>query len=438
MALPKIAENLATAFLGSDWSARDLARRGRLACGQGGRWLRGLVRRLLKAFPGQPAANQLETLTRFIESDRAFLNASRGLTVRQYFWLKPVMDPAAGTPASWQVPAIVTAGVLADWLGICPGELDWFADRQGREAKVPPGPLRHYTYQWLRTSRKARLLEAPKARLKAIQRRILHDILDCIPPHDAAHGFRAGRSLASFVAPHAGQRIVLRLDLRDFFASIRARRIERLFRIAGYPSAVARILAGLCTNVVPDDAWPAPSEEIRLPHRPLFARPHLPQGAPTSPALANLCAYRLDCRLAALARAAGARYTRYADDLAFSGARDFERSSRRFHVQVCLVALEEGFEVNTRKTRFMRPGVRQYLAGLVVNCRPNIIRADYDLLKATLHNCIVQGPRSQNHDGYPDFRAHLLGRIAWVEQFHSDRGRRLREMFDHIRWEMEV
>ena len=98
----------------------------------------------------------------------------------------------------------------------------------------------------------------------------------------------------------------------------------------GYAEHVADLLAGLCTNAAPHRVWTAPaSHELRD----LYRRPHLPQGAPTSPALANICMYRADCRLAGLARSAGAVYTRYADDMAFSGDTDFERRVDRFSTQ---------------------------------------------------------------------------------------------------------
>src|SRR5205814_1885064 len=119
------------------------------------------------------------------------------------------------------------------------------------------------------------------------------------------------------------------------------------------------LLTGLCTNVVPPEVLDALPRPGQAPYR----APHLPQGAPTSAALANLCAYRLDCRLAGLARSVGAAYTRYADDLAFSGDAPLERSARRFQLAVCRIAAEEGFEVHTRKSRFMRQGVRQQLCG---------------------------------------------------------------------------
>src|SRR6185437_9583766 len=131
--------------------------------------------------------------------------------------------------------------------------------------------------------------------------------------------------------------------------------------------------------------------------RALYARPHLPQGAPTSPALANLCLYRADCRLAGLAKSAEAEYTRYADDLAFSGGDAFERCVERFSTHVAAILFEEGFSVHHRKTRIMRQGVRQHLAGLVSNRCMNVARSDFDRLKATLTNCVRLGPASQNH-----------------------------------------
>jgi RNA-directed DNA polymerase len=349
---------------------------------------------------------------------------------------RPRMERVAGPPGTWPVPRLPTPGRLADWVGVTPRELDWFADckRLNDDAK---SALRHYTLRWLKkSSGRYRLLEVPKSRLKAIQRQLLDDLLAHVPPHDAAHAFRTGRSLVGFAAPHAGQRLVLRLDLHDFFPSVRATRVHALFRRLGYPIGVARLLTGLCTHSVAPGEWPVVTAADTA-CRQRCALPHLPQGAPTSPALANLCAWRFDTRLAALAVSAGAKYTRYADDLAFSGGHDFERAARRFQVQVMRIALEEGFEINARKTRFMRPGVRQQLCGVVLNTRPNIRRDEFDRLKAILHNCVKHGPNTQNRAALPDFRAHLLGRIGWVEHLHPARGVKLRAVFNLIAWDRE-
>jgi RNA-directed DNA polymerase len=166
----------------------------------------------------------------------------------------------------------------------------------------------------------------------------------------------------------------------------------------------------------------------------MYARPHLPQGAPTSPALANLSFYRADCRLNALAKSASARYTRYADDLAFSGGAEFESSAERFGLHVAAILLQEGFRVHHRKTRLMRQGVRQHLAGLVTNHRVNVVRRDFDRLKAILTNCARTGPENQNRDGRPRFREYLWGRVAFVEMINPAKGTRLRAIFERIQW----
>jgi hypothetical protein len=121
--------------------------------------------------------------------------------------------------------------------------------------------------------------------------------------------------------------------------------------------------------------------------------------------------------------------------LVFSGGEGLERAARRFHVYVCRVALEEGFEVHTRKSHFLRQGVRQQVAGVVLNAHPNINRRDYDRLKAVLCNCARHGPQAQNREGQADFRAHLLGRLGYVAMLNPEKGRRLRTLFDAIAWE---
>ena len=422
------------------WHLEALVARGARAFGRRARWIRPLVRRLLAAFdPGRRPTQ--ESVASFVLEDVGFRRVSRrkGLAL---VWTKPepaVMFPAPGAPSSWPVPAIVTPRALAERLALLPSELDWFADCQARGRRAAAGALRHYRYRWqAKRSGSSRLIEAPKPRLKLIQRQLLDEILEPIPPHDAAHGFRAGRSVRSYIDGHVGQSIVLKMDLRDFFPTISAARITALFLTAGYPEPVARLLSGLCTNSVPSDVWADPSCPIHGPEhwrlRRLYRAPHLPQGAPTSPALANLCAHRLDCRLSALANQAEGRYTRYADDLVFSGGLAFAKSIERFPIHVGAVALEEGFVIQPRKTRVMRQGVRQRVAGVVLNERPNVPRADYDTLKAILHNCVRHGPQSQNREARNDFRAHLAGRIAYVASLNPERGKRLRAVFQRIPW----
>jgi hypothetical protein len=106
----------------------------------------------------------------------------------------------------------------------------------------------------------------------------------------------------------------------------------------------------------------------------------------------------------------------------------------RFSTHVAAILVEEGFNVNHWKTRIMRQGVQQRLAGLVANQRLNVRRSDFDRLKATLNNCVRHGPESQNRIAHPPFRAHLDGRVGWVESVNPAKGQRLRAVFEQIRW----
>jgi len=340
-----------------------------------------------------------------------------------------VLDPPRFAPlaalAGLNIPRLATTGELAAWLGISPAELDWFADERRTHGRAETQAIKHYRYALIpKRDGTPRLLEAPKPRLKAIQRRILHEILDAVPAHGAAHGFVAGRSCRTGAQIHAGEAVVATFDLAGFFPSMSGPRIHGIFRSLGYPWAVARALAGLCTTITPRDLRPDA----------MFGVPHLPQGAPTSPALANLLAFRLDRRLAGLAGAVGANYTRYADDLAFSGDAAFAKALPRFAKAVEAILEEEGFRLNAAKTRIMPSTSRQRVTGIVVNAHCNTGRAEFDALKAMLHNCARNGPASQNRENVPDFRAHLQGKIAWVAQINPARGAKLWRLFDGIDW----
>jgi retron-type reverse transcriptase len=431
----RVASLLAHLFADTQWDEAALLERCESAFGKRFRWCRPLVKRIMIRFPQPPPREALEI---FLVSDEGF-NRTR-LRLLSNCW--PVLGGASmrsKLPFDTEIPSLCNTRQLADWLGLRISELDWFADLKGLLRNTPSEKLSHYRYRVLAKRFGAvRLIESPKPRLKAAQRQILRQILDKIRPHDAAHGFRQGRSIATFVAPHIGQAVVARMDLTDFFPCIQRARVAAVFRTAGYPDTVARLLGGLCTNIAPAHVWAhdemLPSSETSFSLARFYGVPHLPQGSPTSPAIANLCAYRLDCRLAGLARVAGAEYTRYADDLAFSGDADFARKVERFLVHVAATVSEEGFVVHHRKTRIMRGGVRQHLAGIVVNRRMNVRRTEYDRLKATLMNCYRHGTEGQNRAKHRDFRAHLQGRIAFVAQVHPERGRRLRAIFDSIDW----
>jgi len=434
---------IARSILAGEPLADAVTARVRRTLGRNWRWVRGLAQRYEQAFGGGARPRHRDVV--------AFLKVDDGLGYAAHRYKGElrigewISEPAVMYPVRaarfWPVPKIETQGELAAWLGVMQSELEWFADLKRLNARVGSGdgPVSHYHYRVLaKKSGNIRLIEAPKQKLKELQRVILSELLEKVPVHEAAHGFLKGRSIKTFAAPHVGRQVLLRMDLSDFFPSISGARVQALFRTAGYPDAVADLLGGICTNAAPRRMWKTIGKRLdtlkMAEARALYAFRHLPQGAPTSPALANLCAYRVDCRLGGLAEAAGAAYTRYADDLAFSGGPELERSIERFALRVAAILMEEGFNVHHRKTRVMRQGVRQHLAGLVTNEKLNVVRADFDKLKAILTNCVRHGAESQNREGHPAFRQHLDGRIGFVEMVNWAKGARLRRIFEQIEW----
>jgi hypothetical protein len=347
----------------------------------------------------------------------------------------PVMGALPEGLITFPLPELATWKDLRLWLGLSNSELAWFADREGRQNRVSEAKLHHYRYRWLEKPLGGRrLLEIPKVRLKTMQRQILHALLDRVPAHPAAHGFRRHRSCLSYVTPHLGQAAVLRMDLQDFFHQVPVGRIGALFRRLGYPDNVARLLQGLCTHAASPILAGQAFGSLNWETRQRLHDKHLPQGAPSSPAIANLCAWRLDRRLQGVADRFGLVYTRYADDLAFSGSAELLSLTPFLRALVGKVALEEGFPVNQCKTRLQTRARSQRLAGIVINERPNLPRHEFDVLKATLYNCVRFGPDGQNRQQHADFRSYLAGRLAYASWLNPAKAERLQSLWRRIQW----
>ena len=413
-----LAAAIAGAFVAGKWAPEPMGSRAARALGEGRRraWLVHLAADVVAAWP-EPPLDRPRELTAFVAAHprlaQAMGSTARGLPkLRARTWAG---TPTEMAPARWAVRPIDDLAALAAWLGVDAGRLAWFCDVRSLERTAKDEALRHYSRRWVgKADGSARLLEAPKRELKDLQRQVLRQVLDRIPPHPAAHGFRSGRSALTAAAPHVGRAVVVRLDLEAFFTSVSAGRVYGLFRLAGYPEPVAHSLAGLCTTAAPVAALraaPAANPERpatierrrRLLHR--LAAPHLAQGSPTSPALANLIAHRLDRRLTGLAAAMGATYTRYADDLVFSGDASLGRrgAAERLEAQVAEIARDEGFRVHDRKTRVRTAAQRQVVTGLVVNSEagPRVARVEYDRLRAVLHDAARSGPAAATHEMRP-------------------------------------
>ena len=425
---------VAVALLAGDWTLDSMRTRGQDAFGTRARWVGVLVTEVLELYrdPPQDRPRELAAVIATLPAwQRASARRSRRPRVRSW---TPTATAMGRT--RWPVADLPDLGALARLLDIDTGELAWFADVRATERRAAQ-PLRHYRWRALPKRDGVRLVAAPKPRLKEIQRRLLRHVLNPIALHDAAHGGVPTRSVRSALAPHAGRLVVVRADLEAFFASVAAGRVYGVLRTAGYPEAVAHTITGLCTTVVPIEVWQAiedrgdPDRQWRLGRA--LARPHLPQGAPTSPALANLVTFSLDRRLAGVARTFDADYTRYVDDLTFSGTARLRNGRSAFIERVETIVRAEGFALVEAKTVVLGQAGRQQLLGAVVNERPTLPRHERDALRALLHNCAAHGWRTQARDR-PNFPEHVRGRVAHANGLDPVFGQRLRALYDAVNW----
>ena len=152
------------------------------------------------------------------------------------------------------LPHLTTPEELADWLEVSPGKLAWLTHRFTEGHRPPSEKSAHYHFHWIdKKSGGARLIEAPKPLLKSLQRKVLREIIEKIPPHPSAHGFVKGRSIVSNARPHVGRHTILKLDLENFYPSVRYRRVAAIFRSVGFSRDVAIWLARLTTSSAPYD-----------------------------------------------------------------------------------------------------------------------------------------------------------------------------------------
>jgi RNA-directed DNA polymerase len=292
------------------------------------------------------------------------------------------------------VPQLPTLGVLAIALKVTPRRLGWLQGDCGPDPQT--GISIHYRQKMIpKRSGGERTLLIPKPELMAAQRWILRNILDCVPLHDAAYGFRRGRSALQNAQKHCARAVVVTCDLRDFFPSINCPRVAGVFRLLGYSEPVARTLALLCTTRLPKSS-----------------RRVLPQGAPSSPALSNIVAFHMDTRLAALSAKLGFTYTRYADDCTFSG--DDPAHLGALIRGVRRIVTNERFRLHEKKLHIRRRGARQQVTGIVVNQRPGVPRAERRHLRAVLHQARRTSLEEQNRQGHPNFLDYLRGKLAYI------------------------
>lgn len=272
-----------------------------------------------------------------------------------------------------------------------------------------------------------RELAAPHKDLARCQRWVFDKILSKLKLPDSAHGFVQGRSTVTNAALHVGQAAVVNLDLKDFFPSVTFPRVCGILRKLGYSPAAATILALICTES-PRKTVTYAGQAYHVATGPRA----LPQGACTSPTLSNLAARGLDARLDGIATKLGWNYTRYADDLTFSGHGEAAAKCGYLLARVRHIAQDEGFEVNESKTRIQRRNRAQTVTGIVVNERPGVSRKLVRRIRAILHRAKKEGLAAQNREDLPHFEAWLEGTISYISMVNPRQGEPLREAYQAL------
>ncbi|HEX7174555.1 MAG TPA: reverse transcriptase family protein [Pyrinomonadaceae bacterium] len=330
---------------------------------------------------------------------------------------------------SYGLQPLGSAAEVAAALGVTVNELRFLAfDRK-------TSTVSHYvSFQIPKKTGGLRHISAPMPRLKAAQHWVLHNILEKVEAHDCAHGFRGGRSIVTNARPHVGAEAIINLDLQDFFPSISYRRVKGVFRAFGYSEAVATILGLLCTQPT--------TEEVEFDGRTYFVATgarHLPQGAPTSPAITNILCRRLDRRLLKAAEDLGFTYTRYADDMTFSASGESLRHLGGVLDRVKAIVQHEGFTVHPDKTRVLRRSRQQEVTGVVVNSKLNVSRRELKRFRATLYQIEKDGPVGKQWGRSPDVIASLQGYANFVYMVNPAKGaelqQRVRAVAEKYGWE---
>ncbi|KMK75265.1 reverse transcriptase family protein [Alkalihalobacillus pseudalcaliphilus] len=256
-----------------------------------------------------------------------------------------------------------------------------------------------------------RVINAPSENLKYIQRWILDNILSNVSISVHANGFINERSIVTNAIQHIGKKCVINLDIKDFFPSITYIQVYNLFNRLGYSRHLSMVFTGLCT----------------LDNK-------LPQGAPTSPYLSNIICKNLDDRLSLLASHINASYSRYADDITFSG----DRGITSYIKLIKKVVQEERFLINEKKVRVQFQYHRQMVTGLIVNEKLSIPKKTRNYLRQEIYYCQKYGVKdhmSKKGLYKTNYQGHLTGLAQFIKMVDSKLGEEYLKSLDKIDWE---
>ncbi|MDX2306542.1 MAG: retron St85 family RNA-directed DNA polymerase [Microscillaceae bacterium] len=279
----------------------------------------------------------------------------------------------------------------------------------------------HYTrFQIPKRKGGFRTISAPKSKMRIAQKWVLENILSKVPVHESAMAFLEGKSIVDNAERHLHKNLLIRLDLKDFFPSIKFPRVKGLFKSFGYSPGMATIFALLCTDAMRLGASLGDKKYyVALGDR------YLPQGSCTSPAISNIICRKLDNRLSKLAQSMGWTYSRYADDLVFSHE-DKDAELKNILGLTKKIIADENFILNEEKTLVMRPHQRQTVTGIVVNHDElRISRRDLRRFRAFLHQYEQVGQQAMSEKLGKNAIQYGRGYLAFIQMVNPQQAEKI-------------
>ena len=258
---------------------------------------------------------------------------------------------------------------------------------------------------------------------------------------DSCSGFRKQKSIYDNAKIHENSQIILKVDLLKFYDIITEERVYGVFQSLGYAKNLAYSFAKITTAKHRQSYWDnfdKSSKEI-LKELVEIKPPILPQGAPTSPALSNIIATKMDYRFEALAKKLNFRYSRYADDLTFSISNEGKLPSLKL---ITKIIENEGFFINTKKTKYMKKGCKQYVTGLTTTNGINVSKEYRKKISEHIYYCRKYGVNSHldkrkiEFPKYNNIRFHdwLYGHMCFIKSINEKASKKMLEDFNKINW----
>ena len=312
-----------------------------------------------------------------------------------------------------------------------------------------PGSIKHYkiyrSFQIKKKSGGFRRICVPNQDLLKVQRYIDRFILGKIKAGPYSYAFEKGQSIVDCAQQHLGCKWLIKIDLRNFFESLSEIQVYRVFREHGYQSLISFELARICTKesqsaIKNQSRWWKNGHKAGIESYHSDKIGHLPQGAPTSPKLANLIVKSLDTEIACIAETFGLVYTRYADDLTLSTDSDaFNRKSAKEIIRKIYEILpKHGLMPHPQKTQIVPPGARKVVLGLLVDGDNVRLSKEFrSKLECHWYFCAKNPIGHANQRGFDSLfglKNYLNGLIAYARQIDLAFVNKLQVKFGVIKW----